>query len=87
MTDHDASDGVCAHCDRRYAARFDVECTVCHYANSGIAIVCLLAETKLLAFLTEYRMNPLVPRTRERSPGLLANYGGRFAPETRSGSL
>ena len=72
---HDASEGVCDRCDRRYAVRFEVECAACHYDNSGIAVVCLLAETELLAFLTEYGMNPLVPETRERAPGMLANYG------------
>jgi len=73
--DHDASEGVCDHCDRRYAVLFENECTACHYNTSGIAIICLLAETELLSFLTDHGVNPLVPETRERAPGMLANYG------------
>lgn len=72
--DHEASDGVCDYCDRRYAVLFEVECAACHYTNSGIAIVGLLAETELLSFLTDHGMNPLIPETRERAPGMLANY-------------
>jgi hypothetical protein len=72
--DHDASEGVCDHCDRRYAVLFEVECAACYYNASGIAIICLLAETELWSFLTDYGMNPLVPETRKRAPGMLANY-------------
>jgi DNA-binding transcriptional ArsR family regulator len=72
--DHDTSEGVCDYCDRRYAVLFEVECASCHYSTSGIAILCLLAETDLWSFLTDYGMNPLVPETRERAPGMLANY-------------
>ena len=73
--DHDASGGVCDRCDRRYAVAFEVECATCHNSKRGIAIVCLLAETELLSFLTDYGMNPLVPATQKRAPGMLANYG------------
>jgi len=47
--DHDVSEGVCDHCDRRYAVLFEVECSTCHYSSSGIPNLCLLAETELLA--------------------------------------
>jgi len=73
--DHDVSDGVCDHCDRRYAVLFEVECATCPNSKSGIAIVSLLAETELWSFLTDHGMNPIVPETRERAPGMLANYG------------
>ncbi|WP_255196678.1 DUF7351 domain-containing protein [Halorarius litoreus] len=71
--DH-ATEGVCAHCDRRYAALFEVECSTCHYSSSGIPNLCLLAETELLAFLTDHGLNPLVPETHERAPGALGDY-------------
>ena len=72
--EHDVSEGVCDCCDRRYAVLFEVECSTCHYNTSGIPNLCLLAETELLAFLTDHGLNPLVPETRERAPGALANY-------------
>ena len=71
--DHDASQGTCDRCGRRYAALFGFECATCHYAEDGIAIVCLLATTELLSFLTEHGANPLDPET--LAPGSLANYG------------
>ena len=72
--DHEASEGVCARCDRRYAVRFEVTCSTCHYSTGGIPNLCLLAETELLSFLTDHGLNPLVPETHERAPGTLANY-------------
>jgi len=73
-TDHEAADGVCDHCDRRYAALFEVECGTCHYETSGIAIVGLLATTELLSFVTDHGGNPLKPDTFDVAPGALANY-------------
>ena len=72
--DHDGSEDVCDHCDRRYAVLFAAECSTCHYSTNGIPNICLLAETDLLAFLIDHGLNPLVPKTRERAPGALANY-------------
>jgi DNA-binding transcriptional ArsR family regulator len=72
--DHPVSEGVCDHCDRRYAVLFEVECASCPFNKEGIAIACLLGKTELLSFLTDHGMNPLVPETRERAPGALANY-------------
>jgi hypothetical protein len=73
--DHDVSEGLCDHCDRRYAVRFEAECATCHYNTEGIPNICLLAETELLSFLTDHGLNPLVPETHDRAPGTLANYG------------
>jgi len=73
--DHDGSEGVCDHCERRYAVLFEVECAACPNSKSGIAVVCLLAETELLSFLTDHGGNPLVPDTYDVAPGALANYG------------
>lgn len=72
--DHDVSEGVCDCCDRRYAVLFEIECSTCHYKATGIPNLCLLAETDLLAFLTDHGLNPPVPETREDAPGALANY-------------
>jgi hypothetical protein len=72
--DHDASGGVCDHCDRRYAVLFEVECATCHYETSGIAVIGLLAKTELLSFVTEHGGNPLMPETYDVEPGALANY-------------
>jgi len=72
--DHDDSEGVCDHCGRQYAVLFEAECATCHYETNGIPIICLLAETELLTFLTDHGLNPLVPETQERAPGTLANY-------------
>lgn len=72
--DHDVSEGVCDHCDRRYAVLFEVECATCPNSKSGIAIVCLLAKTELLSFVTDHGANPLMPDTYDVAPGALANY-------------
>lgn len=72
---HSASTGVCDDCERRYAVLFEIECGTCHYATSGIPIICLLSETELLSFVTDHGANPLRPETQEVAPGALANYG------------
>ena len=72
--DHDGIEGICNHCDRRYAVLFEVECATCHYHKRGIAPACLLAKTELLSFLTEHGGNPLIPDTFDVEPGAVANY-------------
>jgi DNA-binding transcriptional ArsR family regulator len=72
--EHDASDEVCDHCDRRYAVLFEVECSQCHYSKEGIALAALLAKTELLSFLTDHGLNPLIPETRDRISESPANY-------------
>lgn len=72
--DHDSSRGVCEQCGRRYAALFEVECRACQYASSGIPIICLLAETELLSFVTDHGANPLLPETHDIAQGALADY-------------
>jgi hypothetical protein len=47
----------------------------CPNSKSGIAIVCLLAKTEMLSFVTEHGGNPLMPDTYDVEPGALANYG------------
>ena len=72
--DHDVSEGVCDHCDRRYAVLFEAECASCHYSTSGIPNICLLGRTELLSFVTDHGANPLLPETHDVAPGALANY-------------
>ncbi len=72
--DHDVSADICDHCERRHRVLFEVECMTCPNSKSGIAIVCLLAETELLSFLTDHGGNPLMPETYDVGPGALANY-------------
>ncbi len=71
---HEATEGVCDRCGRRHAVLFEVACGNCPNEKSGIAIVCLLAKTELLDFVTDHGANPLVPETYEVGPGALANY-------------
>jgi len=71
---HDGSEAVCEQCGRRYAALFEVECGACQYASSGIPIICLLAETELLSFVTDHGANPLLPDTHDVAQGALADY-------------
>lgn len=72
--DHEGTDGICEHCERRYAVLFEVECRTCHYNKRGIAPTCLLAKTELLSFLTDHGGNPLMPETFDVEPGAVANY-------------
>lgn len=72
--DHDASDGYCDRCDRRYATRFEVQCRNCHYDVGGIASPALLARTDMLAFLTTHGVNPLAPESLDVALRTLGNY-------------
>ncbi len=72
--DHDVSGEVCERCGRRHAVLFEVDCVSCPNSKSGIAIVCLLASTELLSFVTDHGANPLIPETYEVAPGALADY-------------
>lgn len=71
---HDATDGTCGECGRRYQLLFKVTCVSCHYEEVGIAIICLLGTTELLAYLTAHGLNPLDPDSREQAEGSWANY-------------
>jgi len=71
---HQGTEEICDHCQRRYAVLFEVECSTCHYNKRGIAPACLLAKTELLSFLTGHGGNPLMPDTFDVEPGAIANY-------------
>lgn len=71
---HDASDGVCDACERRYAMKFDLHCPNCNYAPNSIAPGILLSNTELLAFLTTRGINPFAPDSLNRASRALAQY-------------
>ena len=60
-SDHDATDGLCAVCDSRYAVHFSSQCTNCIHDAIGAAGVCLTASTEFLEFVTSHGINPLAP--------------------------
>lgn len=72
--DHEPDGGYCDRCERRYAARFEVDCPNCHYRVGGIASPALLARTEMLAFLTAHGVNPLAPESLDAALGTLGNY-------------
>lgn len=59
--DHDASDGLCETCGRRYAVGIQLECTNCIYDEGAAAAVGLTGSTPVLAFLLEHDVNPIHP--------------------------
>lgn len=72
--DHDASDGVCDECERRYAMMFNLSCANCNYNPNSIAPGVLLANTELLAFLTDHGIIPFVPDSLNRASRAPAQY-------------
>lgn len=72
--EHDATEGYCEQCGRRYAVRFRFRCQNCHYVIHGLAIERLLASTEVLAFLTTHGINPLAPQAIGRAFATIADY-------------
>lgn len=58
--DHDAGDGLCPQCDRRYAVLFRGRCPTCLFAESGAFFVRLLANPALRRFLLDHDIDPVV---------------------------
>lgn len=71
---HDAGDGVCEDCERRYAMMFNLYCPNCSYPPTSIAPGVVLANTELLAFLTSRGINPFAPESLNRASQALAQY-------------
>lgn len=71
---HDRTEGNCDQCGRRNAVLFEGHCTNCNYEFNAIAPGCLLDTTELLAFLTEYGINPVAPDTLDTALETLGNY-------------
>ncbi|MFB6173369.1 MAG: ArsR/SmtB family transcription factor [Halobacteriales archaeon] len=58
---HDPGGTVCGECDRRKAVGLHVDCTNCIFDVGGTINIGLVANTDLLAFLTEHGLNPVAP--------------------------
>lgn len=71
---HEADDGVCDACDRRYAIRFELYCPNCNYSPNSIAPGVVLANTEFLAFLTSHDINPFAPDSINRVSRVIAQY-------------
>lgn len=71
---HDDGGEFCDECERRYAMRFDIYCPNCNYNPNSIAPGVLLANTELLAFLTERGINPFAPDSLNRASRAIARY-------------
>lgn len=56
---HDASDGLCEACDRQHAIHLVARCTNCIFEVEGPYMLCLIANTDLLAFLLSHDRNPV----------------------------
>lgn len=59
--DHDATDTLCDRCHNRYAVSLSIECTNCLFDIWSSAALGLVADTDMLAFLTEHGLNPIAP--------------------------
>lgn len=72
--DHDSASQSCDECGRQYAAEFVLRCTNCNYSVQSIAPGVFLANTELLAFLTEHGVNPIAPSSFNDAMAAVANY-------------
>ncbi|MFB6149775.1 MAG: winged helix-turn-helix domain-containing protein [Halobacteriales archaeon] len=60
--DHDTENGLCGSCGGRHAVKVHAECTNCiHVMPRGPAVMGLVANTDLLAFLADHDLNPVSP--------------------------
>ena len=59
--DHDAKDGLCEQCDRRYGVTFQSDCTNCIFSMNAMFAVYLLGHVDLRAFLLEHGFDPFAP--------------------------
>jgi hypothetical protein len=59
--DHDATDGLCDKCDRRYGVEFHTQCTNCIFEMNAMFMAFLLANTNLRAFLLYHGFDPFSP--------------------------
>ncbi|MFB6071489.1 MAG: hypothetical protein ABEJ88_00815 [Halobacterium sp.] len=71
--DHDATDGSCGACNRRYAAHHSSECTNCVYSHRVAFGLSLVSHVDLQAFLTTHGVNVASPDA-ERFFGAMLDY-------------
>jgi len=72
--DHDAGEGLCEACDGRYALSARAACTNCILVTGGEPVVGLVAETELLALLTDEGLNPISPASIHRVEAVHGDY-------------
>jgi DNA-binding transcriptional ArsR family regulator len=53
--------GVCGACENRYAVQYHADCPNCVNDLHGPFVLKLVAETELLAFLTDHGLDPIAP--------------------------
>ncbi|MFB6173442.1 MAG: ArsR/SmtB family transcription factor [Halobacteriales archaeon] len=58
---HEAGDGLCGACGRRYATLVLNECTTCNFEYVGSVLLALLDDTEFLSFLIDHGVNPVTP--------------------------
>ena len=58
---HDEDEGLCERCGNRHAVEFYAACTNCINDLRGPFVFRLVADTDLLAFLTDHGLNPIAP--------------------------
>ncbi len=56
---HDASDGLCATCHRRYAVQLTNRCRNCRFGGDGVIVTRLLGNLDLRLFIGEHGIDPL----------------------------
>lgn len=56
---HDASDGLCATCQRRYAVQLTNRCRNCRFGGDGVIVTRLLGDLDLRLFVGEHGIDPL----------------------------
>lgn len=72
--DHDATGGLCATCDNRYAVKLHFRCPNCILAVNGSPPIYLVTTTDLLDLLTSPGPNPVSPDTPADVQRVLSNY-------------
>lgn len=58
---HDASDGRCSACNRRFASQVHVSCRNCIFEQDSALTSRLLSNTTLMAFMLDHDIDPLAP--------------------------
>ena len=72
--DHDATEGLCPTCESVYAVHANIACTNCIFEGGGAAAIALLADTALIAFVTDHGLNPIAPDSIRGLDGVHSDY-------------
>lgn len=58
---HEASDGRCGECGKRFATRFSADCSKCIFSMQAPLVTYLAGQNELIEFMMEQGINPLSP--------------------------